>query len=100
MAISAAGPVSPIAHELAVAGGRGTATEHAPFADVVEQVLRDVNAQQGQAQGQIAGLLTGESAHVHDVVLSVAKADLAFRLVLEIRNRLIASYQDLMRMQV
>ncbi|MCA9057292.1 MAG: flagellar hook-basal body complex protein FliE, partial [Planctomycetaceae bacterium] len=37
---------------------------------------------------------------IHDVVLTTAKANLAFQLVMEIRNRLITSYQEVMRMQM
>ncbi len=45
-------------------------------------------------------LATGKSDDIQNVVVSMAKADLTFRLVLEIRNRLIESYQEIMRMQV
>ncbi len=70
------------------------------FGDLVSQFLQDANNQQLQVGSQIEALATGQTDNVHDVVLSVAKADLAFRLVMEIRNRLISSYQELMRMQV
>jgi len=44
--------------------------------------------------------VTGEAESIHDVVLTTSRADLAFRLMMEIRNRLIASYQEVMRMQI
>jgi flagellar hook-basal body complex protein FliE len=62
--------------------------------------LNDVNNQHAAANDALRQLVTGEADNVHDVVLSMAKADLAFRMVLEIRNRLTESYQEIMRMQV
>jgi flagellar hook-basal body complex protein FliE len=70
------------------------------FSDAISNLLKDVNAQQLAADNAVQQMITGQADSVHDVVLSVAKADLAFRLVLEIRNRLMDSYQEVMRMQV
>lgn len=70
------------------------------FGDVVEGLLKDVNQQQTSADTNIQNLMTGDTSNVDDVVMSVVQADLAFRMVLEIRNRLISSYQEVMRMQV
>lgn len=70
------------------------------FGDMVSQYLTEANVQQQNVGRQIEALATGQTDNIHDVVLSVAKADLAFRMVMEIRNRLISSYQEVMRMQV
>ena len=72
----------------------------APFSEAIADVLRNVNGQQLHAQQQVTDLATGATDNLHEVVLSVAEADLAFQMVVELRNRLIASYQELMRMQV
>jgi len=71
-----------------------------PFSQLASRLIQDVNAEQLGADKAIKELATGETNNVHDVVLSMAKADLEFRFLLEIRNRLIESYQELMRMQV
>jgi len=71
-----------------------------PFAQLVSDLLSDSNVQQLQADQAVEQLVSGKTDNVHGVVLSVAKADLAFRLVLEIRNHLIDSYQEIMRMQI
>ncbi|MCA9067156.1 MAG: flagellar hook-basal body complex protein FliE, partial [Planctomycetaceae bacterium] len=55
---------------------------------------------QAEVGAGIRDLVTGETDSIHDVVLTASQADLAFRLVMEIRDRLIASYQEVMRMQV
>ena len=72
----------------------------AGFQRVVSEFLQDVNAQEIQADQALEQLVTGKTDNVHDVVLSLAEADLSFRLVLEIRNQLMESYQEIMRMQM
>ena len=71
-----------------------------PFADLVSNLVKQTNAEQLNVEEKVQELVTGETDSIHDVVLSASQADLAFRLVMEVRDQLIASYQDIMRMQV
>ena len=71
-----------------------------PFADLVKGLLQDTNYQQAQVEESVTQLVTGETDSLHDVVLTASQADLAFRLVMEVRDRLISSYQEIMRMQM
>ena len=71
-----------------------------PFADLVNSLLQDANASQAQVEEKVNQLVTGETDSLQGVVLTAAQADLAFRLVMEVRDRLIASYQEIMRMQM
>lgn len=75
-------------------------TTNKPFSQLISHLMNDANVQQVQSDKAVEGLVKGETNNVHDVVLSVAKADLSFRLMLEVRNRLLDSYQEIMRMQV
>jgi len=52
------------------------------------------------ADAGVRDLVMGRTENMHGVLMQVAQADLNFRLVLEIRNRLIESYQEIMKMQV
>lgn len=70
------------------------------FARLIERALESTNAQQTQASQAVRELAMGQTENVHNVLLEVAKADMSFRLVLEIRNRLMEAYQEVMRMQV
>ncbi|MCA9012255.1 MAG: flagellar hook-basal body complex protein FliE [Planctomycetaceae bacterium] len=71
-----------------------------PFAEMVKGLITETDQQQLQSQDSVRQLITGETDSIHDVVLTTSRADLAFRLMMEIRNRLIESYQEVMRMQV
>jgi flagellar hook-basal body complex protein FliE len=71
-----------------------------PFADLVSSLMQETSNQQAAVGESVRQLVTGESDSIHDVVLTASKADLAFRLVMEIRNRLMSSFEDIMRMQI
>ena len=75
-------------------------TGELPFADLVKGLVQNTNQQQVESDSGVRQLITGETDSIHEVVLTTSRADLAFRLMMEIRNRLIASYQEVMRMQV
>jgi flagellar hook-basal body complex protein FliE len=74
--------------ETKVAGGE------MPFVDLIRELVQQTDQQQKMAQNGVQQLITGETDSIQDVVLTTSRADLAFRLMMEIRNRLIASYQE------
>jgi len=45
-------------------------------------------------------MVTGQVTEVHDVMIAAKEAQMAFELLLEVRNKLLESYQEIMRMQV
>ena len=70
------------------------------FMDLIKEFSGDVNDLQFQAGPAIDLLVTGEAADVHQVMVAVEQAGIALDLMLEIRNRVLEGYQELMRMQV
>ncbi len=105
MHVSAVNSTSPIAPATDLRpgvspGAAASGGTSPPFTEVMSKFLGEINNQQLQAEQQVTQLATGESDSINDVVLSVTKADLSFRLLMEIRNRLISSYQEIQRMQV
>jgi len=67
---------------------------------MLTEFIGDVNDRQHNAQHEIEKLTTGETSNVHQVLVAVEEASIAMDLVLEIRNKTIEGYQELMRMQV
>ena len=63
-------------------------------------MLGQAAAQQQTADQAVLDVASGRTDNLHQVVLEVAKADIAFRLMLEIRNRLSDAYQEVMKMTV
>lgn len=74
--------------------------EKPSFAKLVKDFARDVNDLQFQAGQAIDLLATGGAADVHQVMIAVEQASIALDLMLEIRNRVLEGYQELIRMQV
>src|SRR6476646_3684548 len=70
------------------------------FGALLDRAMGSVNGQQQAADQAVLDLAAGRVTDLHQVTLAVSKADLAFRLFLEIRNRLTDAYQEIMRMQV
>ncbi len=70
------------------------------FGDVLKGMLSETNKLQTDAAEIAQKFATGEIDDIHDVMIAAEKAGVAFELVMEIRNKLIESYQELMRMQV
>lgn len=70
------------------------------FADWLGQELATVSEQIRTADLQVRQLAAGEHDNLHQVMLSLEKAKLGFELMVEVRNKLLEGYQEIMRMQV
>ncbi len=70
------------------------------FGTVLKDSLAQVNQLQQQADGAIKELATGGTATLHDTMLAIEKAELSFRLMMQVRNKIIDAYQEVLRMQV
>lgn len=70
------------------------------FNRVIEEFLYDVNLQQLKADQASEHLMTGQTDNIHETMIALSKADLSFRMFMEVRNRAIDAYQEIMRMQI
>jgi flagellar hook-basal body complex protein FliE len=69
------------------------------FGDLVSQFIEQTNTDQQMSDAAIKDFATGKTDDVQQVVLAMANADMSFQLFMQIRNHLIDSYNELMRMQ-
>jgi flagellar hook-basal body complex protein FliE len=91
-------PIKPVV-ELGTASAK-TEDQSVGFGEVFKQALNEVNGLQQQSSQMKTQLLTGQADDIHQVMIAAEKADLAFQLTLQIRNKVIEAYQEIMRMQV
>ena len=70
------------------------------FSALVKNFVGDVNAQQAKAGQMVSGLQSGQNVSLHQAVLSMEEASVSFQLLVEVRNKLLESYQEIMRMQI
>ena len=80
--------------------GESKGTDGASFADTLAQSLDKVNTLQKEADVAIQDFITGDKRNIHETMIAVGKADLAFRLTMQVRNKMVEAYQEVMRMQV
>jgi flagellar hook-basal body complex protein FliE len=78
-----------------VGGGEG-----ASFADTLKNAVGSVNELSKQSEVQMQKLATGETKNIPEVMISVEKANVAFKLLMQVRNKVIDAYQEIMKMQV
>jgi flagellar hook-basal body complex protein FliE len=62
--------------------------------------INDVNALQQDADRAVEGLFTGEDVNPAEVLTAVQKADLAFRMMMQIRNKLVAAYDEVKNIRI
>ncbi len=72
----------------------------ASFGQTLTQAISDVNDLQSQAGKAVESMVAGEGTDLHDVMIAVEKARTSFDLLMEIRNKTIDMYQEIMRIQV
>jgi flagellar hook-basal body complex protein FliE len=70
------------------------------FRELLSESFTEVERLQAQADVSIKQLVSGEVKDVTDAVMAVEKADVAFRTMMQVRNRLVAAYEEIIRMQV
>jgi len=70
------------------------------FSSLLKNALQDVNQLHLNADADAQKLVAGEAVDVHQVMIGMEKANVAFGLTLQVRNKLVEAYQEVMRMQV
>lgn len=99
-------PIQAIAAEptlapLGAAGQGGNAAGTVgQFGQLVSQGLERVNTQLLGTQTDLQQLALGQAGSVHQVMIRMEEARLSFELMMQVRNRVLEAYQDVMRMQL
>ena len=95
--IKALGSIDP---RSAYGSGNATGAPKASFADQLQNAIKDVDGLQTRRDEMVEDMITGKTTEVHDVMIAAKESQMAFELLMEIRNKLLESYQELMRMPV
>lgn len=70
------------------------------FSNVFLEAIERVQGARQEYNEKIQSLLAGETEDIHQVALSAQKAELAFELAQQVRNKVVSAYQEVMRMQL
>jgi flagellar hook-basal body complex protein FliE len=79
-------------------GTAGAATT-TPFAGVLQSMVEQTSALDQKASDAVTGLLSGQGVEIHDAMIATQKANMAFELALQVRNKAVGAYQQMMGMQ-
>jgi flagellar hook-basal body complex protein FliE len=70
------------------------------FQKLLDGAIQSIESSQNDASSNIQKFLSGESEELHSTVLAVQKAQITFDLGLQVRNKIVDAYQEIMRMQM
>jgi flagellar hook-basal body complex protein FliE len=96
-------PISPLRPPAGLPGiqpGGSPRGPAAPFQSLLQDAIGRVEQFQQTAQTSIDKFLSGEDEEVHKVALAAEQAQLSFDLFLQVRNKVVSAYQEVMRMQM
>jgi flagellar hook-basal body complex protein FliE len=99
-AISGSAPLAPLdapEWETAPAAAPGAG---AAFGQMVSDGLSQVNGQLAASEVDLQRLATGDVQNLHQVMMRLEESRLSFQLLMQVRNRLLEAYQDVMKMQI
>lgn len=98
MQISGINPNSPIG---LVSGASAPAARGGDdFGSAIKNAVESIDQTQKDAEGEISKAVTGESQDLHKTIIALQTADLKFQLGLQVRNKVIGAYEEIMRMSV
>lgn len=92
------GRVEPL--ELRATGTKTPAPSGASFQSVLKDAVSEVQKLQNEADTTIRQLVSGEIKDVTETMVAVERADVAFQTLMAVRNKMVAAYEEVMRMQV
>ncbi|HDM09950.1 MAG TPA: flagellar hook-basal body complex protein FliE [Desulfobacteraceae bacterium] len=70
------------------------------FGEMLESAISEVDQLQREADGAIKELATGKEKDIHHTMIALEKASVSFQLMMQVRNKIIAAYEEIMRMQI
>lgn len=70
------------------------------FKDLLKSALDKVSSMQSKADDAVISLASGEPIDIHDVMVNMEQANIAMQLTMQIRNKLVDAYQEILRMQI
>lgn len=99
MAIAPITPIQAVAGNSSAVERVGEATGGS-FGTTVKNALQDVSAAEMEADAVAVDIATGGESGVHDLMVAMAKAELSVDLLVQVRNRALEAYTEIMRMQI
>ena len=80
--------------------GEASSSSSSSFGNLFGRLVQEVSDKQTVAGEAVSGLVSGKNIPLHRAMIAMEEANVSFQLMVEVRNKLLESYQELMRMQI
>jgi flagellar hook-basal body complex protein FliE len=70
------------------------------FGALLQDAIQQVSQLQDEAGQDVEKVMTGQITDIHSAMIAVQKADVSFQMMMQVRNKLVSAYQEIMKMQV
>jgi flagellar hook-basal body complex protein FliE len=70
------------------------------FGDIMKSTIQQVNQMQNTGEQAIQQLNTGKAESLHEVMIAVEEADISLKMLVQMRNKALQAYEEVMRMQI
>lgn len=84
----------------AVAGQSAVTKSSNAFGDMLKNMVSDTNQAQAAGDKAVESLQAGSAQHLHEVMISVEEAEISLKMLVQMRNKALAAYEEIMRMQI
>jgi flagellar hook-basal body complex protein FliE len=81
-------------------GGAAPSTAGGAFSNILQGAIDQVEGASNNANQSVQQFLSGDGEDLHSTVLSVQRASLEFDMLMQVRNKVVSAYQEVMRMQM
>ena len=96
-----AAPIAPIAGvSFPAISAVESRSSNGAFQAVFADAIKNVEGSRQDATVSVEQFLSGEGGELHSTILATQKAELSFELFLQMRNKVVSAYQEIMRMQM
>ncbi len=85
---------------LALAATRQTGDAGAGLSQLIGNLAQSVSQKSQEAGNAVSAMMSGQDVPIHQAMIAIQESSVSFQLMVEVRNKLLESYQEMMRMQV
>ncbi len=75
-------------------------TARSDFGNIIKSTIAQTVAAEKQSEQAIEGLASGQARNLHEVMISVEKADISLKMLVQFRNKALQAYEEIMRLQI
>jgi flagellar hook-basal body complex protein FliE len=95
--LAGVGPLLPAPPQLTAPGSGSQGTS---FSDIMSGAINEVESSRSSANQSVEQFLSGDGDDLHSTILASQRADLEFQMFMQVRNKIVSAYQEVMKMQL